>query len=120
MSRFESFKIAWASNVQLRLLAFAGTVDGRLGVQSQVQLCCSSAGPQKLLLDEFGLQPVVRARQVKTEQLTRHFAHDWFDIAVSTYAIDHTMNPLVAIEQTVAVVKPGQERTRAQLLWESK
>ena len=35
------------ADVQLRLLAFAGTVDGRLGVQSQVQLCCSSAGPQK-------------------------------------------------------------------------
>ena len=38
---------AAAADVQLRLLAFAGTVDGRLGVQSQVQLCCSSAGPQK-------------------------------------------------------------------------
>ena len=59
------------------------------------------------ILDEFGLQPVVRARQIKAEQLTRHFAHDWFDIAVSTNAIDHTMNPLVAIEQMVAVVKPG-------------
>ena len=38
---------AAAADVQLRLLAFAGKVDGRLGVQSQVQLCCSSAGPQK-------------------------------------------------------------------------
>ena len=38
---------AAAADVQLRLLAFAGTVDGRLGVQSQVQLCCSSAGPRR-------------------------------------------------------------------------
>ena len=37
---------AAAADVQLRLLAFAGTVDGRLGVQSQIQLCCSSAGPR--------------------------------------------------------------------------
>eukprot|EP00964_Phaeocystis_antarctica_P124914 scaffold88553_cov90-Phaeocystis_antarctica.AAC.2 len=35
------------ANVQLRLLAFAGTVDSRLGVQSQVQLCCCSAGPRR-------------------------------------------------------------------------
>ena len=35
------------ADVQLRLLALAGTVDGRLGVQSQVQLCCSSAGPRR-------------------------------------------------------------------------
>ena len=35
------------ADVQLRLLAFAGTVDGRLEVQSQVQLCCSSAGPRR-------------------------------------------------------------------------
>ena len=38
---------AAAADVQLRLLAFAGTVDGRLGVQSQIQLCCSSAGPRR-------------------------------------------------------------------------
>eukprot|EP00964_Phaeocystis_antarctica_P082329 scaffold51613_cov32-Phaeocystis_antarctica.AAC.1 len=36
------------ADVQLRLLAF-GTVDGRLEVQSQVQLCWSSAGPRRRL-----------------------------------------------------------------------
>jgi SAM-dependent methyltransferase len=59
------------------------------------------------LLAEYGVTPPVRTRRCDSERLSDMFPLDSFDMACAANAIDHSYEPLRAIRQMVAVVRPG-------------
>jgi SAM-dependent methyltransferase len=59
------------------------------------------------LLEEFKITPPVRTRRCDTELLSEAFAPESFDVAYALNTLDHSYQPLDAIRQMVAVVKPG-------------
>jgi SAM-dependent methyltransferase len=59
------------------------------------------------LLDSAGLEPPVRTEQVEGERLLEWFGEERFDIAYARNALDHAVDPVVIIEQMLAVVRDG-------------
>lgn len=59
------------------------------------------------LLAELGVEPPVRTIYADAEQLVERFGPDAFDVVNGQNCIDHTADPHRAIEQMVAVTKPG-------------
>ena len=59
------------------------------------------------LIANAGLVPPVRTTQLEGERLVDHFGHDHFDIAYARNALDHAVDPVLIIEQMLAVVRPG-------------
>lgn len=59
------------------------------------------------LISNAGLVAPVRTQTVEGESLVAHFGVDRFDVAYSRNALDHTVDPVVVIEQMLAVVRPG-------------
>ena len=59
------------------------------------------------LLADFDIVPPVRTVYADAEQLVSQFGRDAFDIVHAQNCIDHTADPLRAIEEMVAVAKPG-------------
>ena len=57
---------------------------------------------------QLGLAAPVRALTVEGERLTEVFARDSFDLVMSRNAIDHARDPLLALSEMLAVVKPGR------------
>jgi SAM-dependent methyltransferase len=58
------------------------------------------------LLEEYKITPPVRTRRCDTERLSDVFAPDSFDVAYALNTLDHSYQPLEAIRQMVAVVRP--------------
>lgn len=58
------------------------------------------------LLEECKITPPVRTRRCDTERLSDVFAPDSFDVAYALNTLDHSYQPLQAIRQMVAVVRP--------------
>lgn len=65
------------------------------------------AGEYDRLLAEFEIKPLVRTIYADAERLVDQFGQNAFDIVHGQNCIDHTVNPLQAIEQMLAVCKPG-------------
>lgn len=59
------------------------------------------------LLREAGVVPLVRTVYAEAEQLTGRFLTDWFDLVCCQNALDHMVDPLLAVQQMLEVVKPG-------------
>ena len=59
------------------------------------------------LLAELGLVPPVRTIHADAEQLVAQFGRNAFDIVHAQNCIDHTADPARAIEEMVAVARPG-------------
>ncbi len=59
------------------------------------------------LLAELGIVPPVRTIYADAQRLLERFGHDAFDIVNGQNCIDHTADPHGAIEQMVAVTRPG-------------
>jgi SAM-dependent methyltransferase len=59
------------------------------------------------LLGEFGIVPPVRTIYADAERLVEQFGPDAFDVVNGQNCIDHTAHPREAIEQMVAVTRPG-------------
>lgn len=59
------------------------------------------------LLDSAGLEPPVRTEQVEGERLLERFGEEKFDITYARNALDHAVDPVLIIEQMLAVVRPG-------------
>ena len=59
------------------------------------------------LLAERGVTPLVRTVSADVERLTTCFPRDGYDIVHGQNCIDHTADPLRAIDEMVAVCKPG-------------
>ena len=59
------------------------------------------------LLAELGIVPPVRTIYADAERLAEQFGEGAFDIVHGQNCVDHTADPLRAIDQMVAVTKPG-------------
>jgi SAM-dependent methyltransferase len=59
------------------------------------------------LLSKHGLNPPVRTQAGKAEELAVLFAPDSFDLAHARNCLDHALDPFQAVQQMLAVVKPG-------------
>lgn len=59
------------------------------------------------LLARLALRPPVATTFGEGEKLTEQFPADHFDLAYSCNALDHSRDPVAAIRQMLAVVKPG-------------
>lgn len=59
------------------------------------------------LLAKHGITPLVRTRPGDAESLVEQFGTNRFDLVHARNSIDHSYNPLLAIEQMVEVARPG-------------
>jgi SAM-dependent methyltransferase len=59
------------------------------------------------LLKKYGVVPLVPTQQLDAEKLSERFAPDTFDIAHARNCLDHSYDPVLAIEQMLLVTKPG-------------
>lgn len=59
------------------------------------------------LLDEAGVVPPVRTQTCESEKLTTVLSRDHFDLVAARNTLDHSYDPMRAIEEMVAVAKPG-------------
>ena len=59
------------------------------------------------LLAKAGAVPPVPTRRVAGESLVEHFGRNRFDVAYARNAIDHTVDPLLVVQQMLTVVRPG-------------
>jgi sugar transferase (PEP-CTERM/EpsH1 system associated) len=59
------------------------------------------------LLEKHGVEPLVHTQSGSAERLTDLFAVNRFDLVHARNCIDHCDDPVRAIQQMVAVVKPG-------------
>jgi len=60
------------------------------------------------LLAKHQIQPLVRTIPAAAEQLTKHFPRDSFDIVTAVNCLDHSYDPLQAIREMIAVLKPSR------------
>jgi glycosyltransferase involved in cell wall biosynthesis/SAM-dependent methyltransferase len=59
------------------------------------------------LLDRHGLVPPVRTAPIGAENLTDHFPLNHFDMVYARNSIDHSLDAPRAVDQMLAVLKPG-------------
>src|SRR5205823_466706 len=59
------------------------------------------------LLGEFGITPPIRTERAEAERLLTALPADHFDLVHARNTLVHSYDPLTAIGQMVAVVKPG-------------
>jgi SAM-dependent methyltransferase len=59
------------------------------------------------LFAELGVEPPLRTVHADADRLVEKFGPDAFDVVHGQNCIDHTIDPLRAIEQMVAVSRPG-------------
>lgn len=59
------------------------------------------------LLRELGIEPLVRTVAADAERLVERFGSDAFDLVHGQNCVDHMEHPLVAVEQMLAVTRPG-------------
>ena len=65
------------------------------------------ADKYNVFLDEAGLVPPIRTEPVEGEKLVERFGRDRFDVAYSRNALDHTVDPVIVVEQMLAVTRSG-------------
>jgi SAM-dependent methyltransferase len=61
----------------------------------------------RAMLQQLNLQPPVLTQLGHGERLREQFQDNSFDLACASNSLDHSYDPLRAIEQMVSVVKPG-------------
>jgi SAM-dependent methyltransferase len=59
------------------------------------------------LLDEFGVSPPVRTSYAEAEALRDALGSRRFDIVYAQNSLDHCANPVAAVEEMLAVTRPG-------------
>jgi SAM-dependent methyltransferase len=59
------------------------------------------------LLAKSDVDPPVRTEALEGERLAQRFGPDRFEIAYSRNALDHAVDPVLIVEQMLAVVRPG-------------
>jgi SAM-dependent methyltransferase len=60
------------------------------------------------LFERVGMDPIVRPVFGEAEHVAEQFPHDSFDLVYAQNCIDHGYDPLLSIQQMLALVKPGR------------
>jgi len=76
------------------------------GRQVEIVTIDPLAAEYKLLLEKLAIRPPVPTTFGHGERLLEQFEENEFDLAYASNALDHSQDPLAAIEQMIAVVKP--------------
>ncbi len=75
------------------------------------QLLISAIDPLAMgytrLLDKYHLQPLIPTEKGEAENLTGAFAANSFDLVIAQNSLDHSYNPVAAIQEMLAVTRPG-------------
>lgn len=61
----------------------------------------------RALLDRLGIRPPVFTEEGHGEKLQEQFGENFFDLAYASNSLDHSYDPMRAIRQMFAVVRPG-------------
>ena len=77
------------------------------GKQIEVVAIDPLAAEYDALLERAGIEPPVRTRPGRAELLLQEFGAGAFDVAHADNALDHCADPVAAIEEMFAVVRPG-------------
>ena len=85
------------------------TVMGHIHPQRQVEITPTDllASRYARILKRHGIVPPLPTVFADAERLTEQFGENRFDLVFATNRIDHTADPLRALQQMVAVTKPG-------------
>jgi len=85
------------------------TVVGKRVGEMSVQLTAIDplAAEYDALLKKHGLQPPVRTRPGKAEEVADLLPKESFDLAHARNCLDHGLDPFLAVTQMLSVVKPG-------------
>jgi SAM-dependent methyltransferase len=59
------------------------------------------------LLESLGITPPVPALAIQGEQLSRHLERGSFHVVHASNSLDHTADPVVTLQEMLAVVAPG-------------
>ncbi len=59
------------------------------------------------LLDELGITPPVRTLPLRGEELLDHLEPGSFDVVHAANSLDHTADPVLALQQMLGVTRPG-------------
>jgi SAM-dependent methyltransferase len=59
------------------------------------------------ILAELDINPIVRTRKAEAERLTEVFEKNSFDLVHARNSIDHCYDPVLAIDEMLAVTRPG-------------
>jgi SAM-dependent methyltransferase len=59
------------------------------------------------LLAKHGITPAIRTQTLESEKLTERFEQNTFDISYAENTLDHSYDPVLAIDQMLAVTKGG-------------
>lgn len=59
------------------------------------------------LLKKYGVISPISLVKANSEELTRHFPHDYFDFVYMRNALDHSFDPLLAVGEMIKVLKSG-------------
>lgn len=62
-----------------------------------------------ILLGWHGITPPVRTRFASAERLSKLFPHGYFDLVHARNSLDHGIDPLAALREMLAVLKPGRQ-----------
>lgn len=65
------------------------------------------AGEYDEILSDLQIVPPVRTTAAFAERLTEIFPRDYFDLTSSSNALDHAIDPILAIREMLAVTRPG-------------
>lgn len=77
------------------------------GVQVELYPTDPLADEYARLLREYEITPPNPTTKAFGEELAKRFDANFFDYAQAHNCLDHSLNPMVCIEQMLAVVKPG-------------
>ncbi len=85
------------------------TVLGKIFPGHQVELVAvdALADYYNEILDELDINPIVRTRKAEAESLTKVFEKNSFDLVHARNSIDHCYDPVLAIDEMLAVTRPG-------------
>lgn len=59
------------------------------------------------LLEKYDIVPPVKTQTAPAEELIKYFAENAFDVVYARNCIDHSYAPVQAVQQMIAVTRPG-------------
>jgi SAM-dependent methyltransferase len=86
-------------------LTFVGRKDPRWNIE--LSAVDALGDEYAALIAEFDVTPPVRTDACETEHLADRFPADTFDVITARNTLDHSYDPLLAIDQMLHCVKPG-------------
>lgn len=89
-------------------LTCLGKIDPLNGRKLEIIPVDPLADEYNALLKRLGITPLIPTINGQAENIAEQFYIDTFDLVYSRNALDHSFDPIKAIDQMIAVLKPGR------------